>query len=115
GELQDFYACADVAFVGGSLQEIGGHNLLEPAAVGTAVVSGPHLHNFVDIARQLREAGALRVGADATGVGDAVEALLADPAARQQMANAGLALVQAGRGALQRTLDVIANDLPDVA
>src|SRR3546814_6208180 len=54
GELMDFYACAQVAFVGGSLQDIGGHNMLEPAAVGTAVVTGPHLHNFADIARQLR-------------------------------------------------------------
>ena len=46
GELMPFYGCARVAFVGGSLQDVGGHNLLEPAAVGTAVVSGPHLHNF---------------------------------------------------------------------
>ena len=51
GELMAFYACADVAFVGGSLQAIGGHNLLEPAAVGTAIVTGPHLHNFAEIAR----------------------------------------------------------------
>lgn len=112
GELQGFYACADVAFVGGSLQAIGGHNLLEPAAVGTAVVSGPHLHNFVDIARQLRGAGALRVGDDADAVGAEVEALLADPDARQGMAEAGLKLVRDGRGALRRTLDAIAADLP---
>ncbi len=112
GELQGFYACADVAFVGGSLQAIGGHNLLEPAAVGTAVVSGPHLHNFVDIARQLREAGALRIGADADALAAEVEALLADPDARQGMAEAGLKLVRDGRGALRRTLDVIAADLP---
>ena len=52
GELMNFYACADVAFVGGSLQAIGGHNLLEPAAVGTAIVTGPHLHNFAEIARK---------------------------------------------------------------
>ena len=51
GELMTFYACADVAFVGGSLQPIGGHNLLEPAAVGTAIVTGPHLHNFAEIAQ----------------------------------------------------------------
>ena len=46
GELLSFYACADVAFVGGSLQPVGGHNLLEPAAAGTPIVTGPHLHNF---------------------------------------------------------------------
>ena len=80
--------------------------------MGTAVVSGPHLHNFVDIARQLGDAGALRVGADAEAVGADVEALLADPDARQRMAEAGLKLVRDGRGALRRTLDVIAPDLP---
>lgn len=112
GELMDFYACAEVAFVGGSLQDVGGHNLLEPAAVGTAVVTGPHLHNFSDIARQLGAAGALRIGTDADAVGQAIEALLEDEAARTAMAAAGLALVREGRGALQRTLEVIAPDLP---
>ncbi len=113
GELRDFYACADVAFVGGSLQDIGGHNLLEPAAVGTPVVSGPHLHNFSDIARQLGDAGALRVGADAEAVATILAGLLGDAGERQHMIDAGLQLVQAGRGALQRTLDAIAEDLPD--
>ena len=112
GELMDFYACADVAFVGGSLQDIGGHNLLEPAAVGTAVVSGPHLHNFVDIARQLDNAGALLIGADADAVGDAIEMLLGDADARVAMTVAGLALVEQGRGALARTLDLIGRELP---
>lgn len=111
GELQAFYACADVAFVGGSLQAIGGHNLLEPASVGTAVVSGPHLHNFVDIARQLRQAGALCVGEDADGVADGIERLLADPSARRAMAAAGTGLVREGRGAVRRTLAVIGGDL----
>ena len=112
GELMAFYACADVAFVGGSLQPVGGHNLLEPAAVGTATVTGPHLHNFAEISRRLDEAGALRIGQDLEGVGDALETLLADPAARQAMVGAGLGLVEQGRGALRRTLDLIAPDLP---
>ena len=112
GELTPFYACADVAFVGGSLQPVGGHNLLEPAAVGTPVVTGPHLHNFAEIGRRMREAGAVRVAADAAGVGDAVDALLADPGARARMAAAGLALVAEGRGALARTMALIAYDLP---
>src|SRR3546814_7999993 len=71
--LMDFYACAQVAFVGGSLQDIGGHNTREPAAVGTAVVTGPNLHNFADIARQLRSVDAMCVGEDADAVGDAIE------------------------------------------
>jgi len=112
GELMDFYACADVAFVGGSLQDIGGHNLLEPAAVGTAVVTGPHLHNFSDIARLLRAAEAVCVADDADGVGAAIENLLADGDRRAAMAAAGLGLVEQGRGALARTLALIGADLP---
>ena len=111
GELMRFYACADVAFVGGSLQPIGGHNLLEPAAVGTPVVTGPHLHNFTDIAAQLRGADALLVGEDATAVGDALQRLLDDPQRRAAMAASGRALVEQGRGALQRTLDLIAPEV----
>ncbi len=115
GELMGFYACADVAFVGGSLQPIGGHNLLEPAAVGTATVTGPHLHNFSDIAEQMRKADALRVVDDVDAAVEALHALLADPDERARMTRAGLALVEQGRGALQRTLALIADaiDVPE--
>jgi len=112
GELVPFYACADVAFVGGSLVDIGGHNLLEPAAVGVPAVTGPHLHNFIDIARSLREAGALKIGQDAAEVGVLLETLLADETARMEMVAAGRALVESGRGTLARTLDAIAPMLP---
>ena len=112
GELQQFYACADVAFVGGSLQDVGGHNLLEPAAVGTPVVTGPHLHNFAEIAQRMQAAGALRIGQDARAVTLQLAQLLEDAGERGRMREAGLALVRDGRGALQRTLDVIAADLP---
>lgn len=112
GELTAFYACADVAFVGGSLQEVGGHNLLEPASIGTAIVTGPHLHNFGDIARRLTEVDALCVGADAGEVGDGLEALLADPERRRRMAAAAARLVDQGRGAVRRTLEVVRPDLP---
>lgn len=104
GELVPFYACADVAFVGGSLQAIGGHNLLEPAAAGTPIVTGPHLHNFTEISRQLDGAGALRIGTDAVGVGGALEELLTDPVQRREMIEAGRDLVESGRGALAQTL-----------
>jgi 3-deoxy-D-manno-octulosonic-acid transferase len=115
GELMSFYACADVAFVGGSLQPIGGHNLLEPAAVGTATVTGPHLHNFSDIAAQMRKADALRVVADADAAAVALEALLADVNERARMASAGRALVEQGRGALQRTLHLVEAELFEIA
>lgn len=112
GELSAFYACADIAFVGGSLQAIGGHNLLEPAAVGTPVVTGPHLHNFVEIAKRLKEAGALEVGQDAEAIAAILARLLAEPQARRDMAEHGRALVEHGRGALARTLAMIDPDLP---
>ena len=112
GELMAFYACADVAFVGGSLQAIGGHNLLEPAAVGTAMVTGPHLHNFVEISRRLQEAGALDIREDDAGIAEAIGELLQDPVLRKQRVEAGRTLVEQGRGALARTLEMIACDLP---
>ncbi|HEX5664752.1 MAG TPA: glycosyltransferase, partial [Xanthomonadaceae bacterium] len=112
GELSVFYHCAQVAFVGGSLQPIGGHNLLEPAAAGCAVVTGPHLHNFSEIARQMTAVNALCVGEDGEAVAACIEALLEDDSARAAMTAAGRALVEQGRGALQRTLAAIAQDLP---
>ena len=112
GELMRFFACAQVAFVGGSLQAIGGHNLLEPAAMGTAVVTGPHLHNFSEISRRMNEAGALRILPDAAGVADEVLRLLDDAPARERMVEAGRQLVSNGRGALARTLALIEPQLP---
>ncbi len=112
GELMSFYGCAQVAFVGGSLQAIGGHNLLEPAAMGTASVTGPHLHNFAEISRRMREAGAVVIAEDAQSVGDALLTLLRDPQAREDMARAGCMLVSNGRGALDRTVALIAPHLP---
>ena len=104
GELMSFYACADVAFVGGSLQPVGGHNLLEPAAVGTVIVTGPYLHNFIDIAEQLIQVNALRIGSDIAAVAAEIEMLLDDDDERARMVFAGRALVEQGRGALERTL-----------
>ncbi len=112
GELVHFYACAEVAFVGGSLQPVGGHNLLEPAALGVPVVTGPQLHNFADIAQRMDEAGALRIGADADAVAAELEALLGDDDARAAMVAEGLRLVKEGRGALALTLDMITPELP---
>jgi 3-deoxy-D-manno-octulosonic-acid transferase len=93
--------------------EIGGHNLLEPAAVGTAIVTGPKLHNFTEIARRLDEAGALRIGADTDAVAGSLEQLLADATMRERMSVAGRELVEQGRGALARTLQLIAPVLPE--
>lgn len=107
-----FFACAQVAFVGGSLQAIGGHNLLEPAAMGTAVITGPHLHNFAEISRRMSEAGALCIRGDVAQVGDELLYLLGDAPARLRMVEAGAELVANGRGALERTLELIGPRLP---
>ena len=112
GELTRFYACAQVAFVGGSLQPVGGHNLLEPAATRTAILSGPHLHNFADIARRLREADAMRVVDDAEGLGAAVAGQFAEPEARARMTANALRLLERGRGALARTVALVEPALP---
>ncbi len=112
GELMSFYACAQVAFVGGSLQAIGGHNLLEPAAMGTPAVTGPHLHNFAEISRRMLEAGALLVGQDVQSVGGHLQNLLATAPAREEMARAGCSLVSNGRGALKRTIALVEPHLP---
>ncbi|HVN98599.1 MAG TPA: lipid IV(A) 3-deoxy-D-manno-octulosonic acid transferase [Steroidobacteraceae bacterium] len=107
GDLEDFYAAADVAFVGGSLVPVGGHNLLEPAALGVPTLAGPAQGNAPDIARLLQQNGGLRLVHDAAGLGAAVQELLADPDARARMAEAGLATVASNRGALDQALAMI--------
>jgi len=102
GELGDFYAAADLAFVGGTLVPVGGHNLLEPAALGVATLCGPHLFNAPDIARALHGQGGLRIVPDADGLAQAVAELMVDDEARRRLGAAGSAVVEANRGALQR-------------
>jgi len=104
GELLFLYALADIAFVGGSLVPNGGHNLLEPAALGKPVLSGPHLFNFLEISAQLRAAGALREVQDAAQLAQVVSELWGDPAGAQAMSDAGLGVLKANQGALARLL-----------
>nr|MBF6616228.1 glycosyltransferase [Candidimonas sp.] len=104
GELLFLYALADIAFVGGSLVPTGGHNLLEPAALGKPVLTGPHLFNFLDIAAQLRDAGALGEINSAAELAKEVEALWGDPARTERMRSAGYSVLQNNQGALARLL-----------
>lgn len=104
GELQMLYACADVAFVGGSFSGTGGHNMLEPAALGLPVVTGPSLFNFQPVADALAGAGALQVVPDAEGLAGALGCWLQDDAARRAAGSRAQAFVNANRGALARTL-----------
>jgi len=107
GELLDFYAAADVSFVGGSLVPRGGHNLLEPAALGVPILVGPDNSNSEEIARLLIARGAAEVVHDAGELGTRVTALLGDSAARERMGAAGRASVDSNRGALEKLLSLI--------
>lgn len=107
GELLQFYAAADVAFVGGSLVPVGGHNLLEPAALGLPVLTGPHTFNAVEVARLLQEAGAVGTVHGVPDLAASVLALLRDPAERERIGAIGRAAVERNRGALARLLALI--------
>jgi 3-deoxy-D-manno-octulosonic-acid transferase len=107
GELMDFYAAADLAFVGGSLVPVGGHNLLEPAALGVPIVTGPHNFNAPEVARLLSARGAALIVHDGRELGLEVSALLADASARAALGALGRASVDSNRGALARLLALI--------
>jgi 3-deoxy-D-manno-octulosonic-acid transferase len=111
GELLAFYAAADVAFVGGSLVPVGGHNLLEPAALGKPTVTGPHSFNSPEAARLLEEAHALLRVTDATTLADAIHKLLADPLAAKAQGQRAAAAVVANQGAAVRALELV-NSIP---
>ena len=107
GELLDFYAMGDVAFVGGTLVEVGGHNLLEPAALGLPVLAGPHNFNSADIAKILVESGAALIVADARELAARVSALLSNPVERARIGAIGRECVEGNRGALDKLLGLI--------
>lgn len=107
GELLSFYAAADVAFVGGSLIEQGGHNPLEPAALGIPVITGPHMFNFDVITQQLQSANALVEIHDTQQLATQVIDLLQNKSKRETMGNHGREVVATNRGALDRQLALI--------
>ena len=107
GELLSFYAAANVAFVGGSLVPIGGHNLLEPAALHRPIIVGPHNFNAPDIAQNFLESGAAVRVESATELGSAVLDLLTNAARRDQMIARAHEILQNNRGALARLLALI--------
>lgn len=107
GELLFLYALADVALVGGSLIEHGGHNMLEPIALAKPTLTGPHYFNFLEIAEQLINAGAVQTVADTEKLVQAVSQLWRKPEQAQLMRKAGQQVVQRNQGALQRLLDII--------
>lgn len=112
GELAQLYHVATVVFVGGSLVDAGGHNILEPAVFGKAIVFGPNMHNFAEIARTFIEnRGAIQVETPGELESVLVE-LLSDPVRRAGLGAAARALVEANRGARGRSLAAIAQVFP---
>ncbi|MEO8460766.1 MAG: glycosyltransferase N-terminal domain-containing protein, partial [Dokdonella sp.] len=107
GEMLWFYAVANVAFVGGSLVPIGGHNLLEPAAFAKPVIVGPHTFNFAEVTEDLIAAGGVLRIAESAALGPAVVRLLANPAEAQALGEAALAVVERERGAVERTMAIV--------
>ena len=108
GELAQVYHAATVVFVGGSLVPAGGHNILEPAVAGRAIVVGPHMENFQEVADQFRAESALVQVRSADELGSEVTALMLDEGRRQALGERARALALRNRGALARTVDALA-------
>ncbi len=112
GELAHLYQIATAVFVGGSLVPAGGHNILEPALYGKSIVFGPHMENFTEIAETfLTNRAAIQVH-HPRELESTIVALMGDPVRRARLGAAARALIDANRGAKDRTLAVIAELLP---
>jgi len=112
GELAQVYQAATVVFVGGSLVPIGGHNILEPAVYGKPIVFGPHMQNFAEIAEAFLAGNAAVQVQSGRELEDALIELLAEPEARVRLGDRARALVEANRGARERSLAAVAELLP---
>jgi 3-deoxy-D-manno-octulosonic-acid transferase len=107
GELASLYAHARVAFVGGTLAPVGGHNVLEPALAGCPVLFGPHVENARESAALLLAAGAARQVPDAAALAAALVAALATPAETSLLGARGRAALATHRGATERSVALI--------
>jgi 3-deoxy-D-manno-octulosonic-acid transferase len=109
GEMLEFYAASDIAFVGGSIANIGGHNVLEAAVFKLPVLVGPNTHNFAEITQLLHDCGGSRLVKNADDIIDNMQELIEHPKTREKMGDAALKLVQENRGAVALTMKLIAN------
>lgn len=105
GELMLAYKLSDIAFVGGSLVPIGGHNMIEPASLGKPVLSGPHVHNFSEVYRELSTQGGAKTVDSVESISAAVTRLMLEQQERQLMGQKTLAVVEQSRGALDKTVN----------
>lgn len=107
GILLDFYAAADIAFLGGTLVPTGGHNIREPAAFGVPILAGPYCENIAELAKELRAANALFPVANVEEICAAVTALVEDSSARQGAGRRALEIVSGGANVLDVTQGLI--------
>lgn len=112
GELRLIYSASDIAFVGGSLVPIGGHNLIEPAAIGLPVLTGPYLQNFSEISKLLKNAGAAQIVVDAKSIASAVVALFSAAELREKISIKAREVIAANRGALMKHMEWITKNFP---
>jgi len=107
GELPTFYAAADIAFVGGSLVEVGGHNILEACALGKPVVFGKYMFNFLEISQMALEQKAGLQVANAMELEQVLERLITDANNRYSIGQNGIKLVEDNQGSLDNTIAVL--------
>ena len=107
GELRSFYAICDIAFVGGSLVKVGGHNLLEPAAMKKPVIFSRYMFNFKEISEALISAGGCILVKDKQELYIQVDKLLSDKKYAQQIGDRAFTVIEANSGAAKRTIDAV--------
>lgn len=107
GELAGAYANADLAFVGGSLVPVGGHNILEPAYYGVPILTGPHMDNFREMDSSFRNAGAIVTIASEGEFGETLAGLLSDPERSESIGSRGRELMAESRGATERNVSLV--------
>ncbi len=112
GELMSFYAAADVAFIGGSLMDIGGHNPLEAVALGLPVLTGPQTYNFEQIYIDLFNSGAAKKIGNAQALASELKGLLLSSERRSAMGRQGESMLLRHRGATRHLLALIADSMP---
>jgi len=108
GELLNFYAASNIAFIGGSLVEVGGHNPIEPGALGLPILAGPHVFNFEAICEQLVSSGGMEVVLGEARLLVALKQLMGDPETARARGNNAMNEVNASKGAVARVVDYLA-------
>ncbi len=111
GEMLEFYAASDIAFVGGSIANIGGHNVLEAAIFKLPILVGSNTHNFAEITQLLHDCGGSKLVRNAADIITEMEKLIESAKLRKKMGNAAFKLVEENRGAVALTMKLIANAL----